>query len=334
MEFKTLPDGTPKSSLTTPEKVTMWLVVGGIGALLFKLWGTILPFIIQTMENTLYFGLLVGVFITLFAILSNKSIRTAGFFLFKMAMRRLAGLVWTINPIEVMKISIDEAKQEREKLSEQINIVAEQDGKIDLTIKENNDKIRQKFAEANKALQMGDDYKQLANLAAIEAGGLQDFNQRLQPMKDNTEKVLNFLEKVYKASDYLIKEMEIKVSLKEKEYSIVKATSSAMKTAVRLFNGELDSKYAFIQASDYIQEDMGRKLGEMKRAMQLSSDFVKGVDIQNGVYSEKGIALLEQYNNGGLALINELPKGTIINLPKNTSSKNTSGKNNSTNLLD
>ena len=178
-------------------------------------------------------------------------------------------------------------------MSEQISLVAEQDGKIDLAIRENNEKIRQKFAEANKALELGEEYKQLANLAAIEAGGLQEFNQRLKPMKENTTKVLLFLEKVHKASDYLIKEMEIKVSLKEKEYSIVKATSSAMKTAIRLFNGETDHKYAFIQASDYIQEDMGRKLGEMKRAMQLSADFVKGVDIQNGVYSEKGLALLD-----------------------------------------
>lgn len=315
IQIKTLPDGSPKSALTKPEKITSWLALGGAGAILFSVWGRLLPFIIETMENTLYFGALVAVFITLFAILSNKSIRTAGFFLFKMAMRRMAGLVWTINPIEVMKISIEEAKDEREKLSEQISVVAEQDGKIDLTIRDNNEKIRQKFAEANKALEMGDDYKQLANLAAIEAGGLQDFNQRLQPMKENTEKVLAFLEKVYKASDFLIKEMEIKVSLKEKEYSIVKATSSAMKTAIRLFNGETDSKYAFIQASDYIQEDMGRKLGEMKRAMQLSADFVKGVDIQNGVYNEKGLALLDQYNQGGLTLINEAPKGTIINIP-------------------
>jgi hypothetical protein len=315
LDLKTLPDGSPKSSLNAPEKITSWLVLGGFGAILFKLWGTILPFLIQTLENTLYFGLLVGTLILLFAVLSNKSIRTAGFFLFKMTMRRMAGLVWTINPIEVMKISIEEAKQEREKLNEQIGIVAEQDGKIDLVIRENNEKIRQKFAEANQALQMGEAYKQMANLAAIEAGGLQDFNQRLQPMKENTAKVLNFLEKVHKASDFLIKEMEIKVSLKEKEYAIVKATSSAMKTAIRLFNGETDSKYAFIQAADYIQEDMGRKLGEMKRAMQLSADFVKGVDIQNGVYSEKGLALLEQYNQGGLTLINELPKNTLLNQP-------------------
>src|SRR4051812_25072805 len=108
INIKTLPDGSPKSTLTMPEKVTSWLVLGGLGALLFKLWGTILPFLIQAMENTLYFGILVGAFILLFAILSNKSIRTAGFFLFKMAMRKMAGLVWTINPIEVMKISIDE----------------------------------------------------------------------------------------------------------------------------------------------------------------------------------------------------------------------------------
>lgn len=313
---KTLADGSPKSALTTPEKITSGLVVGGVGALLFTLWGTILPFLIQAMENTLYFGLLVGAFILLFAVLSNKSIRTAGFFLFKMTMRRMAGLVWTINPIEVMKISIGEAKQEREKLNEQIGIVSEQDGRIDLVIRENNEKIRQKFAEANQALQMGEEYKPMANLAAIEAGGLQDFNQRLQPMKEHTTKVLQFLEKVHKASDFLIKEMEIKVSLKEKEYAIVKATSSAMKTAIRLFNGETDSKYAFIQAADYIQEDMGRKLGEMKRAMQLSADFVKGVDIQNGVYSEKGLALLEQYNHGGWTLINELPNSTLLSQPR------------------
>ena len=110
MDMKILPDGSPKSSLTIPEKITSWLVMGGLGCDTFQTLEQDSSLLIQTMENTLYFGLLVAAAIVLFAILSNKSIRTAGFFLFKMAMRRMAGLVWTINPIEVMKISIEETK--------------------------------------------------------------------------------------------------------------------------------------------------------------------------------------------------------------------------------
>jgi beta-N-acetylglucosaminidase len=115
--------------------------------------------------------------------------------------------------------------------------------------------------------------------------------------------VLAFMEKVNQSADYIIKETEIKVRLKETEYQIVKESSNALKTAVSIFKGDPDKRYYFDQSMEYIQDDMSMKLGEMKRAMDLSMDFINGVDIQNGILSDKGEALLEAYNKGEFKLV-------------------------------
>ena len=126
--------------------------------------------------------------------------------------------------------------------------------------------------------------------------------------------VLAFMEKVNTSADYLIKETEIKVKLKEIEYNIVKESSNALKTAVSIFKGNPDKKFYFDESMEYIQDDMSQKLGEMKRAMDLSMDFINGVDIQNGILTDKGQAMLEAYNKGEFSLVKlDAPTAVPIN---------------------
>jgi hypothetical protein len=56
---------------------------------------------------------------------------------------------------------------------------------------------------------------------------------------------------------------------------------------------------------------MSKRLGEMKRAMDLSMDFVNGVDIQNGILSDKGQAMLEAFNRGEINLVDVNAADTI-----------------------
>jgi len=139
--------------------------------------------------------------------------------------------------------------------------------------------------------------------------------------------VLEFMEKVNKSAEYIIKETEIKVKLKETEYQIVKESSNALRTAVSIFKGDPDKKFYFDESMEYIQDDMSKKLGEMKRAMDLSMDFINGVDIQNGLLSDKGQALLNSYNQGEFKLIQldapePQPTTRIMNAPKDQNYKN------------
>lgn len=289
-------------------------------------WNKIAAFLIEVTQNTLYLGFLMAILALVIFLLTSKDVRTAAFFLFKSLMRSITGLIIKLDPIAIMKIYVDDLKEKREKMQGQINTLAGQLVKLNKNINENNERIKQKFAEANKASTMLDrpGMKETASLATIEGAGLQEMNEKLLPLQRNMKTVLEFMEKVNKSADYIIKETEIKVKLKEAEYRIVKESSNALRTAISIFKGNPDKKFYFDESMEYIQDDMSQKLGEMKRAMDLSMDFINGVDVQNGLLSDKGQAMLEAYNTGQFKLIqldSPQPASRPLDTPKDSGYK-------------
>jgi len=319
-------DISKRSYWSKPEGITSLLFIGGLGAAGLYYWNKLAAFLIEVTQNTLYLGALLGLLAILVFLFTSKDVRTAVFFLFKTLMRKITGLIIKLDPIAIMKIYIDDLKEKREKMQGQINILAGQLVKLNKKITENNEEIKQKFAEANKASQMTDrpGMKETASLATIEGAGLQEMNEKLFPLQRNMKTILEFMEKVNKSADYIIKETEIKVKLKEAEYRIVKESSNALRTAVSIFKGNPDKKFYFDESMEYIQDDMSLKLGEMKRAMDLSLDFINAVDVQNGLLSDKGQAMLEAYNQGDFKLIQldaPNPPSRSIDPPKDSSYK-------------
>jgi hypothetical protein len=315
-------DISKRSYWSKPEGITSLLFLGAAGAAGLYYWNKLAAFLIEVTQNTLYLGLLLALLAILVFLFTSKDVRTAVFFLFKTLMRNITGLIIKLDPIAIMKIYIDDLKEKREKMQGQINILSGQLVKLNRKISENNEEIKQKFAEANKASQMTDrpGMKETASLATIEGAGLQEMNEKLFPLQRNMKTILEFMEKVNKSADYIIKETEIKVKLKEAEYRIVKESSNALRTAVSIFKGNPDKKFYFDESMEYIQDDMSLKLGEMKRAMDLSMDFINGVDVQNGLLSDKGQAMLEAYNKGEFKLIQldtpNTPPSRAIDPPK------------------
>jgi len=320
-------EDSKRSYWTKPEGITSLLFLGGLGAAGLYYWNKIASFLIEVTQNTLYLGFLMAALALVVFLFTSKDVRTAVFFLFKTLMRNITGMIIKLDPIAIMKIYIEDLKEKKEKMQGQINTLAGQLVKLNKNINENNEQIKQKFAEANKAGTMLDrpGMKETASLATIEGAGLQEMNEKLFPLQRNMKTVLEFMEKVNKSADYIIKETEIKVKLKEAEYRIVKESSNALRTAVSIFKGNPDKKFYFDESMEYIQDDMSQKLGEMKRAMDLSLDFINGVDVQNGLLSDKGQAMLEAYNQGEFKLIQlDTPKAAntrSIDTPKDSSYK-------------
>ena len=323
-------EGAGKGSFwSRPEGIAGMLALAGIGALGLVYFNRIMEFLIRATENTLYLAGLLGVLALLIFLFTSRDVRTAVFFLFKTFMRKLTGVVVQLDPIAIMKIYVQDLREKREKMQGQIDTLAGQLVKLNKKINENNDNIKAKFNEANKANEMAatrPGMKEAATLATMEGAGLQEMNEKLLPLQRNMKLVLDFMEKVNKSADYLIKETDIKVKLKETEYQIVKESSNALKTAVSIFKGNPDKKFYFDESMEYIQDDMSKKLGEMKRAMDLSMDFINGVDIQNGMLSDKGEQLLEAYNKGEFSMVQLNPasanqldapiQARVINPPK------------------
>ncbi len=297
-----------KSFWGKPEgKATLLLLVGA-GCVVFYFWGLILPFLIMTLKNSLYFGFLLGVLALLLFLITNKNIRTMVWYLYKTIMRKLAGIIIEIDPIAILKSYIQDLKEKREEMSSKINDLAGAKEKLNRKIQENQAKAQHLLELGAKAKNMG--LAADASLKAMEAGGLNSMNEKLMPLFLNMEKLLDFLERAFKAADFTIKQGEIQVQLKEAEYDAIKSGHKALRSAMSVFKGDPDKRQMFEQSMEFLQDDMAKKVGEMKRIMDLSTDFINNADIEAGVNYDKGMKLLEDYmSSPGLSILEDAKKG-------------------------
>ena len=56
-------------------------------------------------------------------------------------------------------------------------------------------------------------------------------------------------------------------------------------------------------AVEAIADDVATKVGEMERFMEMSSSFMNSIDLQNGVFEEQGMKMLEDYEKNSTLLL-------------------------------
>ena len=59
----------------------------------------------------------------------------------------------------------------------------------------------------------------------------------------------------------------------------------------------------FDQALEVIADDVANKVGETERFMEMSSSFMDSVDLQNGVFEEEGMKMLEEWEKKSTLLL-------------------------------
>jgi len=134
-------------------------------------------------------------------------------------------------------------------------------------------------------------------------GRLEESNKRYKELLGKMEILYRILSKMYKNSGYLIKDIENEVRMRKQERAAIQAGYSAMKRAMSIINGDPDKKMMFDMAMENIVDDISNKVGEMERFMEVSSTFIDSIDLQNGVYEQKGLQLLEKMENEGISFL-------------------------------
>ena len=113
---------------------------------------------------------------------------------------------------------------------------------------------------------------------------------------------------MYANSEVLLEDTKDQVKVKEVERKAIKTSHSAMKSAMNIIAGNTDKRVMFDQAVEYIADDVANKVGEMERMMELSSDFMSTIDLQNGAFEEKGLQMLEEFERKSSLLLLESGK--------------------------
>ncbi len=283
----------PKSFWQRPEGVTGKIVLGALllggGYLFYKA----LPVLITMAANTLNLALMLAALGAIVYVALDPRARNLIAYGYKSLMRWITGLFIQINPIAILKNYISDLKSNLRKMNTQIGKLRGQMHQLKEMIKNNEREIKNNLALANRAKQSNK--KAIMVLKARKAGRLKDSNMRLDELYTKMEVLYRALVKMYENSEIMLEDIQDQVKVKEQEYKAIKASHSAMRSAKRILAGDSDKREMFDQALDAIANDVSQKVGEMERFMDLTNNFMQSIDLQNGVFEEEGLELLEKW---------------------------------------
>ncbi len=301
----------PKSFWSRPEGKTGMLFGVGILAAIGLAVASFLPAIIALAANTLYLGLMLMALAAIIYMVLDPRMRNLVWYGYKSIMRFITGLFVQIDPIGILKSYVEDLKDNLRKMNKQVGILRGQMHKLKEIIKNNDRQIQSNLNLANRAKQQ--DKKNIMILKSRKAGRLKESNMKLGDLYKKMEILYRVLTKMYENSEILLEDVKDQVMVKEQERKAILASHSAMKSAMNIISGNGDKKEMFDMALEAIADDVSQKVGEMERFMDMSSNFMDSVDLQNGVFEEEGLKMLEMWEKEGESLLLGDEKQNLLN---------------------
>jgi hypothetical protein len=280
-----------KSYWSTPAgKVGTIVGILGLGAIGYYL----LPILSTIIWNTVNFGIACGVLLLLIYIFFiDKRILSVGKYLYDIFIKNTFGLIFKLDPFVIADDYLKEIENERARLYEKCTEVSGHKETIKAKIVEKQS-AHQKEVDKAAAAKRSEDGMALAN-ATRQMERLEIYIKQLEPLKDDLQRVEDYLKSVHKNSAYMIEDMRNDIALKKDLYKSVTIGNNALKSAMKIFNGDAEKRMLFEQSMEYLKDDIGSKLAGIKMAISCSSEFMESIDLENAAYEEAGLRKLEQY---------------------------------------
>ena len=293
--------GKGKGFWKRPEGVTGTIFLAGIlgvaGFLIFTNLSAIVGFI----------GSMLGLAVTLLVLgaiiymVLDPKMRSLVGYMYKSVMRKITSIFVTIDPIGILKSYIEDLEDNLRKMGKQIGELRGQSRKLKTMIGENSKEIEQNLLIARKAKEQGNQKAML--LSSRKAARLKDTNTKYAALHSKIGVLYKVLTKMYSNSEILLEDTKDQVKVKEQERKAIRASHSAMKSAMSIINGDSDKRAMFDQSLEVIADDVANKVGEMEQFMEMSSNFMQSVDLQNGVFEEQGMKMLQEYEKKSTLLL-------------------------------
>ncbi|NOT37585.1 MAG: hypothetical protein HOP11_09445 [Saprospiraceae bacterium] len=304
MEFKS------KNFWQKPEGFTGGLfmlgIVGGLGYLLYKFLPSLI--LLTTHTISLVSSLLV-LGLILYVILDPKA-RNLLWYMYKSTMRWITGIFVNIDPIGILKSYVADLRDNLGKMNKQIGRLRSQLHLLKEQIHNNNKQIDSNLTMAKEAKE--GNHESVMVLKSRQAGRLKESNIKLEDLYKKMEILYKVLNKMYQSSELMAEDITDQVKLKEQERAAIHASHSAMKSAMSVISGDKDQRALFDEALDAMADDVSSKVGEMEQFMEISENFMSSVDLQNGIFEEEGLKMLEKWEKHGVSTILGNEKSVLV----------------------
>lgn len=274
-----------------PGAIMLIAILGGLGYFLMQA----MPSLIELAENIWYLGAMcAGLFVVGYMLL-DKRVRTLAWYFYKSAIRKVTGWFIQLDPVAIIEGFLEDLRSKMTEMENQIGSLKGQIRKVKIKIDDKNEKVNYYRSMAMAARNKGDNAQM--NLNNRKAERELDASNKFKVLAEKTEKLYIVLDKMKKYSGIMVEDIAHEIEIKKEEREIIRTSHSVMKSAVNIINGNSDKKIIFDQAMEFIADDIGMRIGEMERFMDVSADFMGNMDLENAMYEEKGLQALDDWAN-------------------------------------
>ncbi len=291
----------PKSFWKRPEGVTGLVFLTAIAAGLGFLIVTNAAAIAAAMSNVLVLAATILALGAIVYMVVDPKMRALVGYMYKSVMRWITGVFVTIDPIGILENYVDDLEKNLQKMGKQIGNIRGQMRKLKNLLKENEEEIDKSLRMAQKAKEKG--IQNQLVLSSRKAARLKETNEKYTELLNKMEILYRVLTKMYSNSEVLLEDTKDQVKLKKEERKAIRASHSAMKSAMNVISGDADKRALFDAALEEIADDVANKVGEMEQFMEMSSNFMESVDLQNGLFQEEGLRMLEEWEQKSTLLL-------------------------------
>lgn len=326
-----------KGFFSRPEGVTgaifLAALVGGLGYLAYAFGAQIISALGAVLAGTLGI-ILVG--LVLYMAFDPK-VRNLIWYGYKSVMRSITGMFVNLDPIGILKSYVEDMADNLQKLRKQIGALKGQMRSLSNLMEKNNQEIQQNMKIAQAARDKGKEQQML--LSSRKAARLKDSNEKYQKLHQKMQIMYRILNKMHQNSEILLEDTKDQVKLKEQERKAIRASHGAMKSAMSVISGDPDKRAMFDMAMEAVADDVANKVGEMERFMEMSANVMDRIDIQNGMFEEEGMAMLEKWEKEStLMLLNDgntsMDTFDLDSLPQAEPEKRSSGSSSYDNMFE
>lgn len=292
-----IPDGSKqklKSFWQKPEGkigVVLSAIFLGSGFLVF--WSKVLPFLLKIASNTVYLAIMLVVLGLIIYPFTQSDIRLRMSIAYKLFLKKIAGLIIKTDPIAILKITIEKGEERLETFEEQREKLRSVLSNLKRKVNSYANQAKESMLAAQQAKKQ--QVKSQIYLNTQQAGRLQGAAVELSQVSVRLETLYTVISKIYENAKTLLTDKKQEVALMEDKWVSIRAAYGAMQSAMKALKGDKDERALFEETVDFVNNDLGMKIGEIEYMLDASETIMDNIDISNGMFQDKGMKMLEEF---------------------------------------
>lgn len=304
---------TSRAFWSKAEGTTGMIFLGALALILVITAPTWIPIVFTLAQTGLYAALMIAGTAIIAMALSDNTIRSRFRNMFQFGMRWLTHKLINISPMIQMKGYVSKLLERLRLIAEQISVVKGHLTVVQRGIDEGKSNAQKFFEQGEYLRKKGASEMEVAAAAGKGTREL-ELVKTLTKQYDYYSRFYERLIHLQKNCQFTVEEIQHRVSVLEREDKITKAGSNVVGSVKAILFGDSDGEL-FDEAQQMVVENIGLRIGELDSFMDMSKDILNTVDTERGMLNDKGLQMLDLWEQQGSDLFS-VEKISVLESPK------------------